>query len=105
LSDLDTGAHWKLTLVSAPAGFGKTTLVGERLRDLKQRVTWLSGVILPGLSLTRYFYKIKMSGFTTILGILALISGFAQIFGLVAYEWIFLLILLAAYLILRPWLN
>lgn len=63
------------------------------------------GVILLGLNLTRYFYKIKMSGFTTILGILALISGFAQLFGLVAYEWIFLLILLAAYLILRPWLN
>ena len=63
------------------------------------------GVILLGLNLTRYFYKIKMSGFTTILGILALTSGVAQIFGLVAYEWIFLLILLAAYLILRPWLN
>jgi hypothetical protein len=63
------------------------------------------GAILLGLNLTRYFFKIKMSGFTTILGILALISGFAQLFGLVAYEWIFLLILLAAYLILRPWLN
>ena len=63
------------------------------------------GVILLGLNVTRYFYKIKMSGFTTILGILALISGFAQLFGLVAYEWVFLLILLAAYLILRPWLN
>ena len=63
------------------------------------------GVIMLGLNVTRYFYKIKMSGFTTILGILALISGFAQLFGLVAYEWVFLLILLAAYLILRPWLN
>ena len=62
------------------------------------------GVILLGLNVTRYFYKIKMSGFTTILGILALTSGIAQTFGLVAYEWIFLLILLAAYLILRPWL-
>ena len=81
-------------------------------QDLGHNVFWQLGVwsigvgvILLGLNLTRYFYKIKMSGFTTILGILALTSGVAQLFGLVAYEWIFLLILLAAYLILRPWLN
>jgi LuxR family maltose regulon positive regulatory protein len=42
LERLDAGVHGKLTLVSAPAGFGKTTLVGEWLRDVKQGVTWLS---------------------------------------------------------------
>ena len=32
----------KLTLVSAPAGFGKTTLVSEWLRQSKYQATWLS---------------------------------------------------------------
>ena len=49
---LNAGLHRKLTLVSAPAGFGKTTLVSEwvaRCRDRGQRagsppiaVAWLS---------------------------------------------------------------
>ena len=37
------------------------------------------GVIMLGLNLTRYFYGIKMSGFTTILGILALTSALPNI--------------------------
>jgi len=84
--------------------FGYHDLVNDKFWSIG---VWSIGVglILLGLNVTRYFYKIKMSGFTTILGILALISGFSQLFGLVAYEWVFLLILLAAYLILRPWLN
>jgi LuxR family transcriptional regulator, maltose regulon positive regulatory protein len=44
---LDMGLHHKLTLISAPAGFGKTTLAGEWLAgrahlDPKVRVAWLS---------------------------------------------------------------
>jgi len=39
---LDAGAHGKLTLVSAPAGFGKTTLVGEWLHGVKKGGSWLS---------------------------------------------------------------
>jgi LuxR family maltose regulon positive regulatory protein len=39
---LDSGLHRKLTLVSAPAGYGKTTLIAEWLRDVTQAVTWLS---------------------------------------------------------------
>jgi len=32
----------KLTLISAPAGFGKTTLVGEWIASCERRVAWLS---------------------------------------------------------------
>src|SRR3990172_6257510 len=36
------GFSRKLTLVSAPAGFGKTTLIAEWLRSVDHRITWLS---------------------------------------------------------------
>ena len=39
---LNIGLHQKLTLVSAPAGFGKTTLVTEWLSMSKHPVAWLS---------------------------------------------------------------
>ncbi len=39
------------------------------------------GLIMLGLNAARYFNKIRMSGFTTFLGIVSLISGVAQILG------------------------
>jgi LuxR family transcriptional regulator, maltose regulon positive regulatory protein len=40
---LNEGAlHRKLTLVSAPAGFGKTTLLGEWVAGLSRPAAWLS---------------------------------------------------------------
>jgi LuxR family maltose regulon positive regulatory protein len=39
---LNEGMHRKLTLISAPAGFGKTTLVSEWAAGCDQRVAWLS---------------------------------------------------------------
>ncbi len=43
---LNAGLHRKLTLISAPAGFGKTTLVASWLDDLrldtKNKIAWLS---------------------------------------------------------------
>src|SRR3712207_3234575 len=39
---LDAGLHRRLTLVSAPAGSGKTTLVGEWVAGCGRRVAWLS---------------------------------------------------------------
>lgn len=42
LERLDTGLRKKLTLVSAPAGFGKSTLVSEWVRYRNRPAAWLS---------------------------------------------------------------
>src|SRR6478752_2564893 len=39
---LNEGLHRKLTLLSAPAGFGKTTLVSEWVAGCDRQVAWLS---------------------------------------------------------------
>jgi LuxR family maltose regulon positive regulatory protein len=39
---LNEGLHRKLTLISAPAGFGKSTLVSEWVSGCGRRVVWLS---------------------------------------------------------------
>src|SRR5215211_8183821 len=39
---LDEGLRRKLTLISAPAGFGKTTLVGGWVAGIPRPVAWLS---------------------------------------------------------------
>jgi LuxR family maltose regulon positive regulatory protein len=42
ISRLDDGLVQKLTLISAPAGFGKTTLASEWARHIDRCVSWLS---------------------------------------------------------------
>jgi LuxR family maltose regulon positive regulatory protein len=42
IEQLDRGLHCKLTLISASAGFGKTTLVSEWLADCEYPAAWLS---------------------------------------------------------------
>lgn len=39
---LNEGLHREVTLISAPAGFGKTTLVSEWVADCQRPVAWLS---------------------------------------------------------------
>src|SRR5215210_200010 len=39
---LNEGLHRKLTLISAPAGFGKTTLIGEWVAGCERQAAWLS---------------------------------------------------------------
>jgi len=63
------------------------------------------GVIMLGLNAARYFYKIRMSGFTTVLGILSVIGGVVQLFGVKNLEGAFLLIILGAYLLVKPWFD
>ncbi len=42
LERLNEGLHRKLTLISAPAGFGKTTLVREWVEEIERPAAWLS---------------------------------------------------------------
>src|SRR5512142_1014411 len=63
------------------------------------------GLIFLGLNAARYFNGIRMSGFTTFLGILSLISGVVQLLGWKSLDGAFFLIILGAYLILRPWFD
>ncbi len=68
---------------------------------------WSIGVgsIMLGLNAARYFFKIRMSGFTTFLGVISLIGGILQLVGLEAIEGAFLLIILGAFLLVRPWFE
>ena len=63
------------------------------------------GIIMLGLNAARYFYKIKMSGFTTFLGVISLCSGILQLLGMQIIEDALLLIILGAYLLVRPWFE
>ena len=63
------------------------------------------GAIMLGLNAARYLNQIRMSGFTTVLGILAVAGGVVQLFGVDGVEGAFLLIILGAYLVLKPWFD
>lgn len=63
------------------------------------------GVIMLGLNAARYFNQIKMSGFTTFLGILGVAGGIAEMLGWTSLQGGLLLILLGAYLIVKPWFD
>jgi hypothetical protein len=63
------------------------------------------GVIMLGLNAARYFNQIRMSGFTTVLGLLSVVGGVVQLFGINNLEGAFLLIILGSYLVLKPWFD
>ncbi len=83
--------------------FWKTALPNTPLPD----GLWSIGVglIFLGLNLARYLNKIRMSGFTTFLGILSVAGGVVQLFGVRGVEGAFLLLILGAYLVLKPWFD
>jgi len=63
------------------------------------------GVIMLGLNLARYLNKVRMSGFTTVLGIIALVGGIVQLMGFTQLEDAILLIILGIYIIFKPFFD
>ena len=62
------------------------------------------GLIFLALNAARYFNGLRMSGFTTFLGIISLIGGVMGLFGL-DVDGAVLLIVLGGYLILKPYFD
>ena len=63
------------------------------------------GVIMLGLNLARYLNKVRLSGFTTVLGIIALVGGIVQLMGFTQLEDAILLIILGIYIIFKPFFD
>jgi hypothetical protein len=63
------------------------------------------GLLLLGLNVARYFNHLRMSGFTTFLGILSLVGGIGEMIFKADLDGAILLIILGAYLILKPWFD
>jgi hypothetical protein len=60
------------------------------------------GLIFLGLNYARYRNSIKMSGFTTVLGIISLVGGIVQLVTTADIGGAILIIILGVYLILKP---
>jgi hypothetical protein len=63
------------------------------------------GLIMLGLNLARYLNQIKMSGFTVFLGIVAIIGGILSLIGMEQIEGPIFLIVLGAYVLLKPYFD
>jgi len=63
------------------------------------------GLIFLGLNAARYFNGLRMSGFTTFLGILSVTGGILDLFGMEGVNGAVLLIVLGGYIILKPYFE
>jgi uncharacterized membrane protein len=63
------------------------------------------GLIMLGLNLARYLNHLRMSGFTVVLGLLSITGGIADLMGVQGVSGAVLLIVLGAYLMLKPWFD
>jgi hypothetical protein len=63
------------------------------------------GLIMLGLNAARYFNGLRMSGFTTFLGILSVIGGVVDLVGVAGIDAAVLLIVLGGYLLLKPFFD
>lgn len=63
------------------------------------------GLIMLGLNAARYLNGLRMSGFTTFLGILSVIGGVVDLFGVAGVDAAVLLIVLGGYLLLKPFFD
>lgn len=100
---LETIAWGCFLILWAGSMFWKTAMPSAQMPD----GLWSIGVglIFLGLNAARYLNKIRMSGFTTFLGILSVLGGVVQLLGVKGVEGAFLLFILGAYLILKPWFE
>jgi len=58
-----------------------------------------------GLNAARYVNGLRMSGFTTFLGIISVIGGLLELSGMDGVDGAVLLIVLGAYLIMKPYFE
>jgi len=63
------------------------------------------GLILLGLNGARYFNGLRMSGFTTFLGIISVLGGIFDLVTTQDFGGAIFLIVLGGYLILKPWFD
>ena len=63
------------------------------------------GLIFLGLNAARYFNGLRMSGFTTFLGILSITGGILDLVGMEGVNGAILLIVLGGYVILKPYFE
>lgn len=63
------------------------------------------GLIFLGLNAARYFNGLRMSGFTTFLGIISVTGGILDLVGVNGVDGAVLLIVLGGYLILKPYFE
>lgn len=61
------------------------------------------GLIFLGLNGARYFNGLKMSGFTTFLGVISVIGGVLDLIATQDFGGAIFLIVLGGYLVLKPW--
>jgi len=63
------------------------------------------GLIFLGLNTARYFNGLRMSGFTTFLGVISVIGGILDLVTVQDFGGAVFLIILGGYLILKPWFD
>jgi len=63
------------------------------------------GLIFLGLNAARYFNGLRMSGFTTFLGIISIVGGVLELAGMEGIDGAILLIVLGGYVILKPYFE
>jgi hypothetical protein len=63
------------------------------------------GLIFLGLNAARYLNGLRMSGFTTFLGILSVAGGILDLVGMEGVNGAVLLIVLGGYLVLKPYFE
>jgi len=91
---------WGLFLVM----LGGLWLVPDRLIP---EGSWLigAGLIMLGMNIVRFVHKIRMSGFTLVLGVIALLSGIGDLLSYDLPVFPILLILIGANILIRPFLE